>query len=88
MAKESRPVPRRTFSRTEPQRYDGETEPRRFVAFGDVVYDVTDCPKWRAGLHEGLHFPGQDLTTELPDAPHGPEVFDRPCVKPVGRLQA
>lgn len=88
MDREPRRVPQRTFSRAELQRHDGETEPRRFIAFRGVVYDVTDCPKWRAGLHEGLHFPGQDLTTELPDAPHGPEVFDRPCVKPVGRLQA
>jgi predicted heme/steroid binding protein len=37
-------------------------------------------------LHEGMHFPGQDLTTELSDAPHGEEVFSRPCVRLVGRL--
>jgi predicted heme/steroid binding protein len=37
-------------------------------------------------MHERLHFPGLDLTSELPDAPHKEEVFTRPCVKVVGRL--
>jgi predicted heme/steroid binding protein len=51
-----------------------------------VVYDVSDCPKWRTGLHEALHFAGFDLTSELPEAPHGREVFTRPCVRRVGVL--
>jgi predicted heme/steroid binding protein len=38
-------------------------------------------------MHEQLHFPGQDLTSELPDAPHAEDVFSRPCVKVIGRLQ-
>jgi len=59
-----------------------------YVAYQGIVYDVTDCPKWRRGLHEGQHFPGQDLTTELEhEAPHAEEVFNHPCVKVVGRLQ-
>ncbi len=57
-----------------------------FIAHDGIVYDVTDCPKWRTGLHEQLHWPGQDLTTELHEAPHGDEVFTRPCVKRVGIL--
>jgi predicted heme/steroid binding protein len=56
------------------------------VAFAGVVYDVSDCPKWRTGFHEQLHFAGQDLTGELPDAPHTADVFQRPCVKRVGLL--
>ena len=47
---------------------------------------MTDCPKWRGDLHENLHFPAQDLTSELPDAPHKEEVFLHDCVKVVGRL--
>jgi predicted heme/steroid binding protein len=39
-------------------------------------------------MHEQLHFPGQDLTSELPDAPHKGEVFKHDCVKIVGRLAA
>lgn len=59
---------------------------RMYIAFQGVVYDVTDCPKWRLGLHENLHWPGQDLTDELADAPHTASVFEHPCVKRVGRL--
>lgn len=68
------------------RRANGERGAPRYVAYRGVVYDVGECPKWRRGLHEGLHFPGQDLTAELPEAPHGKEVFERPCVRVVGRL--
>jgi predicted heme/steroid binding protein len=68
------------------QRQTGERGTRCFVAFAGIVYDVTDCPKWRTGMHEQLHFAGQDLTSELPEAPHEAEVFDRPCVRRVGPL--
>lgn len=75
------------ISLEELRRYDGERSPRMYVSYDGVVYDVTDCPKWRSGLHEGLHFPGQELTQELREnAPHGEEVFDLPCVKRVGKL--
>ncbi len=67
-------------------KYDGEYYRRKYVACQGIVYDVTDCPKWFPALHENLHFPGQDLTGEFPDAPHSLEVFSHPCVKRVGRL--
>ena len=35
---------------------------------------------------EQLHFPGQDLPSEFPDAPHKEEVFKHDCVIIVGRL--
>ena len=67
--------------------FNGDDEERMYVAYDGIVYDVTDCPKWQVGLHEGQHFPGQELTDELEkDAPHGDEVFQHPCVKVVGRL--
>lgn len=75
-------------TRAELRRANGERGAPRYVAYQGVVYDVGECPKWRSGLHEGLHFPGQDLTAELPEAPHGREVFERPCVKVVGKLEA
>jgi predicted heme/steroid binding protein len=65
----------------------GERGTRKFIACNGIVYDVTDCPKWRTDLHEQLHFPGQDLTSELPNAPHKGDVFTRPCVKVIGKLQ-
>lgn len=73
------------YSKSTLHQYDGDQGPM-YVAHAGVVYDVTTCPHWRNGLHEGLHFPGQDLTHELADAPHGSEVFTRPCVKIVGHL--
>ena len=81
-------IPDRVVTEMELRRSNGERGSRKLIAFNGVVYDVTDCPKWRTDLHEQLHFPGQDLTSELPDAPHQEEVFGRPCVKAIGRLQA
>ena len=75
-----------TFTEQALRRYDGE-DGRMYIAYQGVVYDVTDCPKWRRGLHEGLHFPGQDLSGEFGEAPHGEEVFAHPCVKRVGVLR-
>lgn len=67
------------------RRFDGENG-TLYVAYQGIIYDVTGCPKWRTGLHEGLHFPGQDLSGEMVDAPHSADVFQRPCIKRVGRL--
>ena len=64
----------------------GERGSRKWIAFEDRVYDVTDCPRWKGDLHESLNYPGQDLTTEMPGAPHKQDVFKRPCVKLVGIL--
>ena len=82
------PIPDQMVSLAELRRQTGERGSRKWIACGGIVYDVTDCPKWRADLHEQLHFPGQDLSSELPDAPHKREVFDRPCVITIGRLEA
>jgi predicted heme/steroid binding protein len=76
----------RRFTRSELLAYNGERGRPVYVAYQGTVYDVSDCPKWRTGFHEQQHFPGQDLTYELPEAPHGVEVFRRPCVKRVGIL--
>ncbi len=77
-----------TISLAELRRNNGDRGTRKYIAYRGIVYDVTDCPKWRPQLHEQLHFAGQDLTSELPDAPHQEDVFQRPCVKIVGRLAA
>lgn len=77
----------RVITQSELRRNTGERGARKWIAYDGIVYDVTDCPKWRSDMHERLHFPGQDLTTELADAPHKNEVFTRPCVKIVGRLE-
>ena len=80
-------IPERIVTLRELRRGTGERGAPKLIAYNGIVYDVSDCPKWRTDLHEQLHFPGQDLTSELPDAPHKAEVFSRPCVKIIGRLQ-
>jgi predicted heme/steroid binding protein len=80
-------IPSRIISLLELKRSNGERGTRKLIAYDGIVYDVTDCPKWKKDLHENLHFPGQDLTSELPDAPHKLEVFKHDCVKIVGRLE-
>ncbi|MBN2116539.1 MAG: hypothetical protein JW730_08210 [Anaerolineales bacterium] len=78
----------RIITEMELRRGTGERGTRKLIAYHGIVYDVTDCPKWWNDLHEQLHFPGQDLTGELPEAPHQEEVFSRPCVKVVGKLES
>lgn len=80
-------IPEHIVTEMELRRNTGERGTRKFIAYRGIVYDVTDCPKWRTDLHEQLHFPGQDLTSELPEAPHAEDVFLRPCVKVIGKLQ-
>jgi len=79
-------IPEREVTILELRRNDGERGYPKWIAYDGIVYDVTDCPRWQKELHERLHFPAQDLTSELPDAPHKDDVFTRPCVKVVGRL--
>jgi predicted heme/steroid binding protein len=81
-------IPNRVITMTELFRNTGERSTRKWVAFNNIVYDVTDCPRWQGDMHEQLHFPGQDLSSELVDAPHSESVFSRPCVKIIGRLAA
>lgn len=81
-------IPDRVISLVELKRNTGERGTRKFIAHQGIVYDVTDCPKWRLDMHEWLHFPGQDLTSELPEAPHKEEVFKHDCVIIVGRLES
>lgn len=77
----------RVFSMHELRRFDGESGPM-YIAYQGYVYDVSDCPRWKSGLHENMHFPAQDLSGEMADAPHGDDVFSRPCVRLVGKLIA
>lgn len=81
------PIPEINLTERQLHLFNGDDEDRMYVAYHGIIYDVTDCPKWHRGIHEGLHFPGQDLSYELDNgAPHAGGVFTHPCVKVVGRL--
>ncbi len=79
-------IPERKISLPELMRHNGDDEEEKWIAHEGIVYDVSECPNWRGDLHRNLHFPGQDLSGELEDAPHADEVFTRPCVKIIGWL--
>ena len=52
-----------------------------YIVYEGQVYDVSDSYMWEDGTHQGLHDSGQDLTQDIDEAPHGPEVFkDYPVV--------
>ncbi len=79
-------IPERKVSLSEVRRGTGECGTPKLVAYDGLVYDVSDCRHWSKDMHEQQHFPGQDLSGEMKDAPHSPDVFTHPCVKLIGRL--
>ena len=42
----------RAISQGELRAHNGDGGSRLWVAQAGMVYDVTDCPKWRTGMHE------------------------------------
>ena len=84
VVREERPVPDREFTEMELRQYNGERGRRAYIANMGIVYDVTDAPNWRGGMHRDLHYSGLDLTRSLRKAPHSESVFQR--VPAVGRL--
>lgn len=64
---------------------NGQDRPEIWIAFNGLVYDVSASRLWRDGKHYE-HWAGQDLTSELQDAPHTEKVFQK--FKVVGKLEA
>jgi predicted heme/steroid binding protein len=62
---------------------NGQDREEVWVAYKKVIYDVGKSKLWRDGKHYE-HWAGQDLTDELPDAPHNENVFDK--FEAIGRL--
>ena len=79
-------MPQNVYSPHDLIKFNGVDEPQILIAFEGIVFDVTECPKWRSGLHEQQHFSGIDLTHAILDAPHTSDVLKHPCVKPVGLM--
>ena len=78
----------RVFTEAELRQYDGTKGRPVYIACGGIVYDVSDAPLWRAGMHQELHYAGLDLTRSLRKAPHDGRVFERKYVHAVGRLKS
>jgi predicted heme/steroid binding protein/uncharacterized membrane protein len=57
--------------------FNGKDGKALYVAHRGKVYDLTESKLWKGGLHMKRHEAGQDLTTEIQAAPHGPEILER-----------
>lgn len=71
------------YSRAQLALRNGQDKVEIWVAYQGIIYDVTHSRMWRNGKHYE-HWAGQDLTDELPDAPHNDEVFKKFTV--IGKL--
>lgn len=71
------------YSKQELALHNGQDKEQTWVAYKGIIYDVTRSNLWRQGKHYE-HWAGQDLTDELPDAPHTERVFER--LEVVGKL--
>ncbi|MEM6766130.1 MAG: cytochrome b5 domain-containing protein [Bacteroidota bacterium] len=71
------------FTRSQLATRNGQDREEIWVAYKGLIYDVGRSRHWRNGMHYD-HWSGQDLTEELPDAPHTDHVFK--TMKVVGKL--
>ncbi|MBS4022896.1 MAG: CopD family protein [Dethiobacter sp.] len=74
------------FTEQDLSRFDGSDGKRIFVAFGGHVYDVSQSRLWKSGKHAGRHPAGTDLSSDMAEAPHGPDMLERFPI--VGKLTA
>ncbi|MBI2860661.1 MAG: cytochrome B5 [Chloroflexi bacterium] len=66
----------KTFSKAELKQYNGCNGPT-YIAYAGKVYDVSSSFLWKKGIHQCSHEAGQDLTPDLDQAPHGPDLMDK-----------
>lgn len=64
---------------------NGQDRDEIWIAYKGEIYDVTASRLWKNGMHYE-HWAGQDLTDELPDAPHTEKVFEK--FRKVGTLNS
>ncbi len=65
----------KTFSAAELAGCAGQDGAPVYVAFRGKVYDVSLSPLWQEGSHQEEHLAGKDLTREMADAPHDPDLL-------------
>ncbi|HCN83119.1 MAG TPA: cytochrome b5 [Sphingobacteriaceae bacterium] len=71
------------YTRSQLALRNGQDKPEIWIAYKNVIYDVSESRLWKNGKHYE-HWAGQDLTDELKDAPHTVSVFEK--FKMIGRL--
>jgi predicted heme/steroid binding protein len=60
----------KTFTIQELSKYNGKNGNPAYIAVNGVVYDVTNIPQWKNGVHNG-YTAGNDLTKQIKSSPHG-----------------
>lgn len=66
-------------------KFNGQNGQPAYIAVDGIIYDVTNIPKWKGGVHQNLHTAGNDLSKAILDSPHGKSMLkDVPIV---GRLK-
>ena len=71
------------YTRSQLALRNGQDKEEVWVAYRGKIYDVSGSRLWQNGKHYE-HWAGQDLTHELPDAPHTESVFEK--FKVIGEL--
>jgi len=66
----------RKFTREELKEYDGAGGVA-YVAYGGKVYDVSHSFHWKRGIHQVMHYAGEDLTEALKEAPHEIDMLEK-----------
>jgi predicted heme/steroid binding protein len=57
--------------------YDGKDDRPAYIAVDGNIYDVSNDPYWRNGIHQGQFQAGQDLSEEILSSPHGKRYLTR-----------
>lgn len=67
-----------TFTIEELSQYDGLEGRKAYIAVDGIVYDVTDIPQWKDGIHQGRFQAGKDYSAEIrSESPHGLSMLSR-----------
>jgi predicted heme/steroid binding protein len=72
------------YTRSQLALRNGSDREEIWCAYKGKIYELNKSRLWRGGKHYE-HWAGQDLTSEMADAPHLETVFDK--FKVVGILQ-
>lgn len=74
-----------TLTIEELAKYDGKNGNKAYIAIDGKIYDVTDIPQWKGGMHHN-YTAGKDLTNEIKTvAPHGLTPIE--TLKPIGTIK-
>jgi predicted heme/steroid binding protein len=67
----------KSFSKEVLAKYNGKDGNPAYIAVDGTVYDVTDVPQWKDGMHADKYEAGKDVTNELnTQAPHSASKMD------------